>query len=302
MRAAISLACAVVSGGLVGCPDGDCSDRIAPKLMCDAKLSCDVGREVTLNEGGGERSRMGVGTIGLGSERSWIPSYAFEVEYERPLGFVRVGEDFGGIGETGLGGFSVTMASTGRVWLRLGCTSGPGERPRSVRAFSASSGLARVFERPAETLAASRARRSFRLGLAWPCEAGAVSFSGSCGVSIASGDLMFSLLSSFFSRSDSFSLGSSGEGRCRGDRSISKGGRVGGDRAEISMRGLGGMRIRDTLVAAVAVDVPLPVRRWPSTLLASGASSESESLSDEDVESLSLSTVFFCGFARATPV
>ena len=115
MRAAISLACAVVSGGLVDCPEGDCSDRVAPKWRCDARLSCDVGRDVTLNEGGGERSRIGVGTIGLGSDRSWIPSYAFEVEYERPLGFVRVGEDVAGIGEAELEEVSVTMASTGRV-------------------------------------------------------------------------------------------------------------------------------------------------------------------------------------------
>lgn len=125
VRAAIIRACAVVSGGLVG----ECSDRIPPKLMCDARLNCDAGRDVTLKEGGGERSRIGVGTMGLGSERSWIPSYAFGVEYDRPLGFDCIGEGVGGIGDTER---SVTVASTGSVWLRLGCAIGPGERPRSV--------------------------------------------------------------------------------------------------------------------------------------------------------------------------
>lgn len=114
VRAAISRACAVVSGGLVDCV-GECSDRIAPKLKCDAKLNCDVGRDVTLKEGGGERSRIGVGTMGLGSERSWIPSYALGVEYDRPLGFGRVGEGVGGMGDPELDGDSVTIASTGSV-------------------------------------------------------------------------------------------------------------------------------------------------------------------------------------------
>ena len=32
--------------------------------------NCDAGRDVTLNAGGGDLSRMGVGTIGVGSVKS----------------------------------------------------------------------------------------------------------------------------------------------------------------------------------------------------------------------------------------
>lgn len=44
-----------------------CEPEDLPVLF---KESCEAGREVTLKAGGGERSRMGVGIIGLGSVRS----------------------------------------------------------------------------------------------------------------------------------------------------------------------------------------------------------------------------------------
>lgn len=45
----------------------------------------DAGRDVTLKEGGGDRSRMGVGTIGVGSVKSYAAA-AFGEDIERPLG------------------------------------------------------------------------------------------------------------------------------------------------------------------------------------------------------------------------
>lgn len=54
-------------------------------LFCE---SCDDGRDVTANAGGGVRVRMGVGMMGGDSETGLTSNVAFGDDIERPFGFL----------------------------------------------------------------------------------------------------------------------------------------------------------------------------------------------------------------------
>lgn len=92
-------------------------DSTMRTVVCDIdrrgfefKESCEGGRDVTLNAGGGERWRIGVGTIGVGSVRSYAAAGFGDVE-ENVRGFAADGDwDVGRSSE-----------AIGAVWLRVGC-------------------------------------------------------------------------------------------------------------------------------------------------------------------------------------
>ena len=162
-----------------------------------------AGRDVTLNAGGGDRCRIGVGTIGVGSVRSYAAA-GFGEDDEKLLGFVCACTRACTFVRNG-GSFPPTLAPlalelvltlvlivrfsrrpSGAVWLRVGT----GRRPRGTAVSSDAFACARSVilestdrrsrgcasanfstDRPPALLCAIAARRSCTLGLP-ECEGG----------------------------------------------------------------------------------------------------------------------------------
>lgn len=84
----------LLSGGEDGEDDNPMARIVGIASLKDAEClgfeeddTCEVGREVTLKAGGGDRSRIGIGWIGFGSVRSTGGAAALGDDIERPFGF-----------------------------------------------------------------------------------------------------------------------------------------------------------------------------------------------------------------------